>query len=356
MKKHIFNAGPAILPDEVLMEASKAVIEYESSGMSILEISHRGNHFNHILEESCNMVKKLLRLPDDYEVLFLQGGASTQFSMVPYNLLNEKSTAAYLDTGSWASKAIKEAKLFGNVNVVGSSKDENYNYFPKDYAIPKDSQYLHITTNNTIYGTQIKEDIDSPVPLVADMSSDIFSRRLDVTKYDLIYAGAQKNLGPAGVTLVIIKKDIVGKVKRNIPTMLNYQTHIDKGSAFNTPPVFAIYVCYLTLRWLLDNGGLKGMEKANEKKAKILYDEIDRNSLFTGVAKKEDRSNMNVTFVINVPELEDTFLEEAREADFVGLKGHRSVGGFRASIYNALPIDDVNLLVNLMQAFEDKHG
>ena len=356
MKKHIFNAGPAILPDEVLMEASKAVIEYESSGMSILELSHRGKKFETVLEESRKLVKKLLKLPSDYEVLFLQGGASTQFTMVPYNLLDEDGTAAYIDTGSWASKAIKEAKLFGNVNVIASSKDSNYNYFPKDYTIPKDCQYLHLTTNNTIYGTQLHEDIDSPVPVVADMSSDIFSRPIDASKYDLIYAGAQKNLGPAGVTLVITKKDIAGRVKRNIPTMLNYQTHIEKGSAFNTPPVFAIYVCYLTLQWLNNNGGVKEMEKRNKEKAKKLYAEIDRNSLFKGVAEKEDRSNMNATFVINEPKLEKTFLEEAEKADFVGLKGHRSVGGFRASLYNALPIDDVNLFVNLMQALEERHG
>ncbi len=356
MVKHIFNAGPAILPSEVLWEASQAVVEYASSGMSILEISHRGEYFKQILDESQKMVKKLLHVPDDYEVLFLQGGASMQFSMIPYNLLDQDKTASYIDTGSWATKAIKEAELFGNVNIAASSKDDGYTYIPKDYTIPHDSQYLHITTNNTIYGTQFHHEPSTDIPIVADMSSDIFSRRIDPSEFDLIYAGAQKNLGPAGVTLVITKKDIGNRVKREIPTMLDYETHIDKGSAFNTPPVFAIYVCYLTLKWLQQKGGIKAMEEANKHKAAKLYEEIDRNPLFEGVAHKEDRSYMNATFHINDPNLEKTFLEEAEKADFVGLKGHRSVGGFRASLYNALSIDDVNALVEFMQAFTDKYS
>jgi len=289
-------------------------------------------------------------------VLFLQGGASMQFCMVPYNLLDDGKTASYIDTGSWANKAIKEAKFFGNVNVVASSEDDGYTYIPKDYTIPDKSQYLHITTNNTIYGTQFHQEPNTDVPLVADMSSDLFSRRIDPSEFDLIYAGVQKNLGPAGVTLVITKKDIGNRVKRDIPTMLDYQTHIDKGSAFNTPPVFAIYVCYLTLQWLRDNGGIKAMEETNKQKAATLYEEIDRNPLFKGVAHQDDRSYMNATFVINEPGLEATFLKEAEQEGFSGLKGHRSVGGFRASLYNALPIEEVTALVEFMQFFTQKYS
>lgn len=356
MKKHIFNAGPAILPDEVLKKASEAVVEYDTTGMSVLTISHRGKEFEQFLEDSRQMVKELLDVPEDYEVLFLQGGASMQFSMVPYNLLDEDSTAAYVDTGSWASKAIKEAQLFGNVNVVASSKDDSYTYIPKAYSIPEYSQYFHITTNNTIYGTQFHEEPSTDIPIVADMSSDLFSRRIDPSEFDLIYAGAQKNLGPAGVTLVITKKDIGNRVKRAIPTMLDYQTHIDKGSAFNTPPVFAIYVCYLTLQWLKEQGGIQTMEERNKQKAAKLYEEIDRNPLFKGVAREEDRSFMNLTFVMNEADLEQTFLKEAEEEGFTGLKGHRSVGGFRASLYNALPTEEVTALVEFMQSFTQKHS
>jgi len=356
MKKHIFNAGPAILPDEVLQRASESVVEYDGSDMSLLTISHRGKEFEKILEESRQMVKDLLGVPDEYDVLFLQGGASMQFCMVPYNLLDDGKTASYIDTGSWANKAIKEAKFFGNVNVVASSEDDGYTYIPKDYTIPDKSQYLHITTNNTIYGTQFHQEPNTDVPLVADMSSDLFSRRIDPSEFDLIYAGAQKNLGPAGVTLVITKKDIGNRVKRDIPTMLDYQTHIDKGSAFNTPPVFAIYVCYLTLQWLRDNGGIKAMEETNKQKAATLYEEIDRNPLFKGVAHQDDRSYMNATFVINEPGLEATFLKEAEQEGFSGLKGHRSVGGFRASLYNALPIEEVTALVEFMQFFTQKYS
>ncbi|PSR05107.1 MAG: 3-phosphoserine/phosphohydroxythreonine transaminase [Bacteroidetes bacterium SW_11_45_7] len=344
MKKHIFNAGPAILPDEVLQRASESVVEYDGSDMSLLTISHRGKEFEKILEESRQMVKDLLGVPNEYDVLFLQGGASMQFCMVPYNLLDDGKTASYIDTGSWANKAIKEAKFFGNVNVVASSEDDGYTYIPKDYTISDKSQYLHITTNNTIYGTQFHQEPNTYIPLVADMSSDLFSRRIDPSEFDLIYAGAQKNLGPAGVTLVITKKDIGNRVKRDIPTMLDYQTHIDKGSAFNTPPVFAIYVCYLTLQWLRDNGGIKAMEETNKQKAATLYEEIDKNPLFKGVAHQDDRSYMNATFVINEPGLEATFLKEAEQEGFSGLKGHRSVGGFRASLYNALPIEEVTAL------------
>lgn len=356
MKNHIFNAGPAILPDEVLQKASESVVEYAPSGMSILTISHRGKEFEKILDDSRQMVKDLLGVPEDYDVLFLQGGASMQFCMVPYNLLDNDATASYIDTGSWASKAIQEAELFGNVNVIASSKDDGYTYIPKDYTIPDNSQYLHITTNNTIYGTQFHQEPSTAIPVVADMSSDLFSRRIDPAEFDLIYAGAQKNLGPAGVTLVITKKDIGNRVKRDIPTMLDYQTHIDKGSAFNTPPVFAIYVCYLTLQWLQDKGGIKAMEETNKHKAAKLYEEIDRNPLFRGVAHQEDRSYMNATFVINEPGLDQTFLNEAEQEGFSGLKGHRSVGGFRASLYNALPLEEVTALVEFMQSFTQRYS
>ncbi len=356
MKKHNFSAGPSILPSYTLENASKAVAGWEpAGGLSLIEISHRSKEFVAVVDEATQLIKELLNVPSGYSVLFLQGGASTQFCMVPYNLLDNNQTAAYLDTGAWANKSIKEAKLFGNVNVVGSSKGDNYNFIPKGYSLANDLAYFHITTNNTIYGTEIKEDLDVNVPLVADMSSDIFSRPVDVSKYALIYAGAQKNLGPAGVTLAIVKDDILGKVDRQIPTMLNYQTHIDKESMFNTPPVFAIYASYLTLKWLKEQGGLGEMQKRNQAKAELLYNEIDSNPLFEGTAAVEDRSLMNVTFVMKNPDLETEFMAYATEQGISGIKGHRSVGGFRASIYNAMPIESVQVLTTAMNVFAEKH-
>ena len=354
MKKHNFSAGPSILPEYTIEECSKAVVELNNIGLSLLEISHRSADFQAVIDEAQDLVKDLLNVPEGYEVLFLQGGASTQFCMIPYNLLEGK--AAYIDTGAWANKAIKEAKLFGEIEVLASSKETTYNYIPKDYTVPADADYFHITTNNTIYGTEIHEDYDVDVPLVADMSSDIFSRPVDVAKYDLIYAGAQKNLGPAGVTLVIVKKDALGKVSREIPTMLNYNTHIDKGSMFNTPPVFPIFASLQTLRWLKANGGLEKMYAKNKTKSDLLYNEIDNNPLFEGTAAKEDRSIMNVTFVMKNKDLEADFLSFATGVGCSGLKGHRSVGGFRASIYNAMPYESVEHLVNTMKTFADKHA
>ena len=353
MKKHNFYAGPSILPEVTLKNTADAIFDFAGTGISLLSVSHRSKEFVAVMEEAQQLMKDLLNVPEGYSVLFLGGGASTQFAMIPYNLLGKK--AAYLNTGAWAKKAIKEAKLFGEVEVVASSEDKNFTYIPKDFIIPKDADYFHITTNNTIYGTEIKTDIDSPVPLVADMSSDILSRPVDVSKYVLIYGGAQKNLAPAGVTFVIIRDDIVGKVDRPIPTMLNYQTHIDKGSMFNTPPVFAVYALLQTLRWVKELGGLEIMQQINRKKADMLYDEIDRNSMFKGtVSHKEDRSLMNVCFVMNdgYEEKEKDFLDFATQKGMVGVKGHRSVGGFRASLYNALPIESVEALVTCMQEFE----
>ena len=353
MKKHNFYAGPSILPQYTVEKTVEGIQNFAGTGLSVLEISHRSKEFVAVMEEAQQLFKELLNIPDDYAVLFLQGGASTQFAMIPYNLLNKK--AAYLDTGAWSSKAIKEAKAFGDVAVVASSKDQGYNYIPKNYDIPEDADYFHITTNNTIAGTEIKEDIDAPVPLVADMSSDIFSRPIDVSKYAMIYGGAQKNLGPAGATFVIIKKDILGKVDRHIPTMFNYQTHIDKDSMFNTPPVLAVFSALQTLRWLKENGGVAAAQKRNIEKAQILYDEIDRNKLFrAAVPNKEDRSLMNITFVMNddYKPHEQDFLDYTTQQGIVGIKGHRSVGGFRASTYNALPKESVEVLVKAMQDFE----
>lgn len=352
MKKHNFNAGPSILPREVIEKTAQAVLNFNDSGLSVLEISHRSKDFQAVVDEAISLFKEILSIPEGYSVLFLGGGASMQFCMVPYNLMESK--AAYLNTGTWASKALKEAKGFGEVVEVASSKAANFNYIPKDYVIPADADYFHITTNNTIFGTEILKDIDSPVPLAADMSSDIFSRPIDVSKYALIYGGAQKNLAPAGLAFVIVKEEVLGKVTRHIPSMLNYKIHIDNGSMFNTPPVLPVYSALETLHWIKSIGGLKEMEKRNIRKATLLYDEIDRNSLFTGTAVKEDRSRMNVCFVMK-PEyahLEDEFLKFTSEHGMVGIKGHRSVGGFRASIYNALPIESVQALVDCMQAFE----
>ena len=355
MKKLNFYAGPAILHEDVLRKASEAVAELNGIGLSLVEISHRSKDFVAIMERAQQLVKQLLGVNDDYEVLFLQGGASSQFLMVPYNML-ENGTAFYLDTGSWSSKAIKEARLFGNTKVVASSKDRNYRYVPKGYSIPDDAAYFHITTNNTIFGTQIHDMPDVNCPLVGDMSSDIFCKEFDASRFSLIYAGAQKNLGPAGTTLVIVRKDALDKVQRDIPTMMNYHTHIGKGSMFNTPPVFAVYVCMLTLEWLAENGGVAPMEVINRRKAQKLYDEIDRNGLLNGVADNEDRSLMNVTFTVNNEDLEAELHNLANEANIVGIKGHRSVGGFRASIYNALPESHVDTLVSVLQRFEEKFG
>ena len=354
MKKHNFNPGPAILPEFTIKNTANSIINLDGTGLSVMEISHRSKEFSEIMENAQSLFKELLNIPAGYAVLFLHGGASLQFSMVPYNLFSKK--AAYLDTGSWASKAIKEAKIFGEVDIVASSKDSNYNYIPKDYTVPGDADYFHITTNNTIYGTEIKEDLDVPVPLIADASSDIFSRPVDISRYAIIYGGAQKNLGPAGVAFTIIKEDILGKVDRIIPTMLDYHTHIDKGSLFNTPPCLAVYACLQTLKWLKNLGGVEAIHKLNKEKATILYEEIDRNKLFIPtVANIEDRSIMNVTFVMNedYKELEGGFLEFAKSMGMEGIKGHRSVGGFRASLYNALPRESVISLIDVMKKYQN---
>ncbi len=353
MKKHNFYAGPSILPDVTLEKTAEAVMNFAGTGISIMSISHRSKEFVAVMEEAQQLFKELLNIPDGYSVLFLGGGASTQFAMIPYNLLNKK--AAYLNTGAWSKKAIKEAKLFGDVDVVASSEDKNFSYIPEGFKIPEDADYFHITTNNTIYGTEIKYDMDSPVPLVADMSSDIFSREVDVSKYAIIYGGAQKNLAPAGVTFVVIRDDILGKVDRAIPTMLNYKTHIEKGSMFNTPPVLPVFAALQTLRWLKEMGGVQEMNRINMKKAGMLYDEIDRNSMFKGtVGNKDHRSIMNVCFVMNdgFEDKEKAFLDFATGKGMVGVKGHRSVGGFRASLYNALPMESVEALIACMQEFE----
>lgn len=356
MKKHNFSAGPAILPATVLEQAANAVHDFDGIGLSILEISHRSAEFKAVLEEVQQATKDLLGLGDDFDVLFLTGGASSQFYMTAMNLLSAKETAGYIDTGAWSKKAIKEAKYFGAINKVASSEDTNYNYIPKGYDIPDNLKYLHLTSNNTIFGTEFHELPETRVPIVADMSSTIFSRPIDVSRYDLIYAGAQKNLGPAGTTLVIVRKGIAGKVTREIPTMLNYDTHIAKDSAFNTPPVYPIYVCLLTMRWLKANGGLAAMADRNAKKAKLIYDEIDSNPMFKGTTAIEDRSLMNATFVMEDDAHNAAFLEACTAIGISGVKGHRSVGGFRASIYNAMPLESVQVLVDVMRDFAAKNG
>ncbi|WP_419698143.1 3-phosphoserine/phosphohydroxythreonine transaminase [Mucilaginibacter sp. NFX135] len=353
--KHNFGAGPGILPQEVLKQAAEAVIDLNGIGLSLLEISHRSKEFEAVLDEAVSLVKELFSVPEGYSVLFLQGGASTQFALAPYNLLPSTGKAAYLETGVWANKAIKEAKYFGEVEIVATSKESNFTYIPKDYTIPADAAYFHITSNNTIYGTQLQEFPKSPIPLVCDMSSDIFSRKVNIADFGLIYAGAQKNMGPAGVTLVIVKDDILGKVDRKIPAMFNYQTQIEGGSMYNTPPCFAIYVSMLTLRWLKAKGGVAAIEQENITKARVLYDAIDANPLFKAVAAPEDRSNMNVCFVMENPELEKPFLKLCDERGIVGIKGHRSVGGFRASIYNALPLSSILVLVDVMNEFAESN-
>ncbi len=352
---HNFNAGPSILPKEVFEKASEAVLNFENSGLSILEIGHRTTRFQAVVEEATNLVKELLQLNNEQEVLFLHGGASTQFYQIPLNLLNGTDTAAYTETGTWSVKAIKEAKIFGNVIIAGSSKESNYTSIPKKINLTEKTNYLHITTNETIAGTQWKNiPYDCGVPLIADMSSDIFSRVLDFSKFDLIYAGAQKNMGAAGVNLVVINKNILGKVKRTIPTILDYRNQIAEKSMMNTPPVFAIYVVLLTLRWLKKQGGVATIEKINNTKAELLYKTLDSLPIFTGVAAKEDRSTMNAVFTISDPILENEFLKICNEENIVGIKGHRSVGGFRASMYNALPLESVQFLSELMCQFAEK--
>lgn len=349
---HNFNAGPSVLPQEVYEQAAQSVLDYNNSGLSILEIGHRTTAFESVMGEARSLVKELMNLNDDHEVLFMHGGSSTQFMQVPMNLLNEKETAAYTDTGVWGSKAIKEAKLFGNVEVVCSSKEANYNFIPKDFAVPNDAKYFHLTTNNTIYGTQWQSIPDVSMPIVADMCSDIFSRRLDFNSFGIIYASAQKNLGPAGVNIVVVNKNILGKVKRAIPTIMDYRNHIKENSMINTPPVFAVYVCMLTLQWLKQLGGIDEIEKRNNEKADLLYDAIDNSSLFIPTAVKEDRSKMNACFVMQDADLEKKFLDFAKENNIYGIKGHRSVGGFRASMYNALPLSSVQHLIDVMRDFE----
>ena len=355
MKKFNFNAGPSVLPREVIENTAKAVLDLNGSGLSILEISHRSKDFQAVLDEAVALFKELLDIPEGYSVLFLGGGASMQFCMVPYNFLNKK--AAYLNTGTWANKALKEAKNFGEAVEVASSKDKTYCYIPKDYVIPTDADYFHITTNNTIYGTEIRTDIDSPVPLIADMSSDIFSRPVDVSKYACIYGGAQKNLAPSGVTFVIVKNDALGKVSRTIPTMLDYRTHIEGGSMFNTPPVLPIYSAMQNLRWIKAQGGVKEMQRRALVRAELLYGEIDRNPLFRGTAAVEDRSLMNIDFVMadEYKELEADFMAYAQSKGMVGIKGQRSIGGFRASCYNALSLEAVQALVECMKDFQKNH-
>lgn len=356
MKKYNFGAGPSILPQEVMKATADACVEFQGMGLSLMEISHRTKEFQAVMDEAQALFKELLNIPEGYSVLFLGGGASLEFCMVPYNLLNKK--AAYLNTGVWAKKALKEAKLFGEVVEVASSADANYTFIPKGYTIPADADYFHITTNNTIYGTELHEDLDSPVPLVADMSSDIFSRPVDVSKYGLIYGGAQKNLSMAGVTFVIVKDELLGHVNRLIPTMLDYRTHVEKGSMFNTPPVVPIFCALQTLKWIKANGGVEAMQKRAEERAEVLYSEVDRNKLFRAtVTAKEDRSYMNICFVMadEYKELEADFLKFATERGMSGIKGHRSVGGFRASCYNAMPLEGVKALVACMQEFEAQH-
>lgn len=353
--KHNFCAGPAVLPQEVIEKSAQAVYDFAGSGISILSISHRSKEFQPVVDEAVALVKEILDIPEGYSVLFLAGGASMEFCRVPYNFLNTK--AAYLNTGVWAKKALKEAKAFGEVIEVASSADKNYTYIPKGYTVPMDVDYFHYTTNNTIYGTEIRKDLDSPVPLISDMSSDIFSRPIDVSKYNCIYGGAQKNLAPSGMAFVIVKNDALGKVNRQIPTIMNFQTHIDDGSMFNTPPTFTIYSALMSLRWLKAQGGVDEMAKRAKTRADMLYSEIDRNRLFVGTAVEEDRSYMNICWVMKeeYKELEDEFMKFAQGQGMVGIKGHRSVGGFRASCYNALPMESVKALIDCMQEFEAKH-
>ena len=355
MKKYNFNAGPSILPSEVIKATAEACLEFNNSGLSLMEISHRSKDFQPVMDEAEALMKELLDIPEGYKVLFLGGGASLEFCMVPYNLLEKN--AAYLNTGTWAKKAMKEAKLFGEVVEGASSAADNYTYIPKNFTVPADADYFHITTNNTIYGTEIRKELDSPVQMVADMSSDILSRPVDVSKYAIIYGGAQKNLSMAGVTFVIVKEDALGKVSRQIPTMLDYRTHVEKGSMFNTPPVVPVFTALQTMKWIKAQGGVKVMDARAKERAEILYSEIDRNKLFRGTVAEEDRSLMNICFVMNdeYKELEADFMKFATDKGMVGIKGHRSVGGFRASCYNAMSVEGVKALVEAMKEFEAAH-
>ena len=355
-KVHNFSAGPGILPQEVLKQASEACLNFDNLNLSLLEISHRSKNYEKVMDDARSLVKELFEVGNDYEVLYLGGGASLQFAMVPYNLLRDSGTAAYVNTGVWASKAIKEAKMVGNTQVIASSEDKKFTYIPKGYHVPTDADYLHITSNNTIYGTQLHEFPTSPIPLVCDMSSDIFSRRVNAKNFTLIYAGAQKNMGPAGSTMVMVKKDALGKTGRKMLSMLDYQVHIKGGSMYNTPPVFPIYVTLLTLQWLKKNGGIAWIEDLNNAKASTLYHEIDRNCMFYGTTAVEDRSKMNVCFLLHKPELEPEFDKMWKEANISGIRGHRDVGGYRASLYNALPLESVQVLVEVMQHFEKKYS
>ena len=356
MKKHNFNAGPSILADEVIENAAKAVLDFNGTGLSVLSISHRSKDFDQVMADADALFRELLHIPDNYKIIYLGGGASTYFYEIPANFLGRK--AGYVNTGVWAKKAIKEAKRYGEVEVLASSEDRNFTYIPKGFAIPTDLDYLHITSNNTIYGTEYHEDLSSPVPLIADMSSDILSRPVDVSKYAMIYGGAQKNLAPAGVAFGIIREDMLDRIVRDLPTMVNYRTHVENNSMFNTPPVFPIYVLKETLRWLKSIGGVPEIHRRNVAKAQLLYDEIDRNPLFRGTVEKEDRSLMNICFVMadGYEELAPLFMEEAKARGIVGIKGHRLVGGFRASCYNALPIESVQVLVECMREFAEKHA
>ncbi len=356
LTKHNFNAGPSILPKQVFEQAAKAVIEFNNTGLSILEIGHRTELFQQVMDEAIALAKELMDLSSEQEVLFLHGGASTQFFQVPMNLLDEGETAAYLDCGVWGKKAIKEANVFGKVNVVASSKDKGYTYIPRNFDIPSDSKYFHYTTNNTIEGTQMHFVPRTNVPIVADMSSDILSRQMDFKQFAIVYAGAQKNIGAAGVNMVIVNKNILGKVKRSLPSMMDYRQHIEAGSMLNTPPVFPIYVCLLTLRWLKEQGGVSGIEKINNEKATLLYNTLDALPIFTTPIAKEDRSNMNVVFTMEDKNLESEFLKLCKEEGMVGVKGHRSVGGFRVSLYNALPLESVKVLTDLMKWFVSNKG
>ncbi|MBK9792022.1 MAG: 3-phosphoserine/phosphohydroxythreonine transaminase [Sphingobacteriales bacterium] len=352
MKKHNFGAGPSILPQEVFEQSAQACLDYNGIGLSLLEISHRSKEFTAILEESLALIKELLHVPDDYSILFLQGGANMQFNMIPYNILNDDETADFVETDIWSTRAEEETRLYGKTNIIASSKEANFNYIPKDFKVDEHATYLHLTSNNTIYGTEFFEDKQYAIPVVCDMSSDIFSRPVDISKYHLIYAGAQKNLGCAGITLIIIKNEWLGRSKRPKSKMWDYSIYAKNNSLYNTPPVFTIYTCLLTLRWLKKLGGLSEMENRNKAKAALLYAEIDRNPLFTGHAVPEDRSRMNINFVSTHPEDEEAFLEFVKPYGIHGIKGYRTVGGFRASCYNALPIESVQVLVDAMQAFE----
>ncbi len=353
-KIHNFSAGPGILPLDVLKQSAEACINFDNMNLSLLEISHRSKNYVAVMDEARALIKELFEVGDEYEVLYLGGGASTQFAMVPYNLLTDNGYAAYVNTGVWASKAIKEAKIIGNTKVIASSEDKNFNYIPKGYEVPKDADYLHITSNNTIYGTQMKSFPKSDIPMVCDMSSDLFSRKVNAKDFALIYAGAQKNIGPAGSTMVMVKKDVLGKTGRKLLSMLDYNVHIKGESMYNTPPVFPVYVTMLTLRWLKQNGGIAAIEKVNQQKADLLYNEIDRNSMFVGTTAKEDRSNMNACFLLTKTELEPEFDKLWKDAQIDGIRGHRDVGGYRASMYNALPLQSVEVLVETMKDFETK--